>query len=78
MTLSETRRQNKSSKQISSHVRIHDVDGKGEELRLQSQEDQELRTVGGPRQLILKVVSEDQTMDDTNKIMGNDHNTIVV
>jgi hypothetical protein len=47
--------------------------GKGEELWLQSQEDQELSAAAGASQLILKMTSEHQTVDHTNKIMGNDH-----
>ena len=46
--------------------------GKGEELRLQSQEGQELSAVAGTNQLILKMTSEHQTVDHTNKIMGID------
>ncbi len=42
----------------SSNVRIRDVGTKGEELRLQSQEDQELSVDPGPSQLILKMTSE--------------------
>ncbi len=52
--------------------------GKGEELRLQSQEDQELGVAAGTNQLILKMTSEYQTGDHTNKIMGSDHDTIFV
>jgi hypothetical protein len=52
--------------------------GKGEELRLQSQEDQELSAAAGANQLILKITSEHQTVDHTNKIMGNDHDAIFV
>ncbi len=52
--------------------------GKGEELRLQSQEGQELSADAGVSQLILKMTSEHQTVDHTNKIMGNDHGTIFV
>jgi hypothetical protein len=42
----------------SSNVRIRDVGTKGEELRFQSQEDQELSVDPGPSQLILKMTSE--------------------
>ncbi len=52
------------------------VVGKGEELRLQSQEDQELSVAAGSSQLILKMTSEYQTVDHTNNIMVNDHDTI--
>jgi hypothetical protein len=48
--------------------------GKGEELWYQSQEGQE----SGPRELNLKVTSDHQTVDHTNKIMGNDHDSIFV
>ncbi len=41
--------------------------GKGEEPRLQSQNDQELSASAGPRQLNLKMTSENQTVDHTNK-----------
>jgi len=44
--------------------------GKGEELRLQSQECQELSAGAGASQLILKMTSEHQTVDHTNKIMA--------
>ncbi len=47
-------------------------------MRLQSQEGQELSTGGGGRQFILKMTSEHQTVDHTNKIMGNDHDVIFV
>jgi hypothetical protein len=52
--------------------------GKGEELRFQSQEDQELSTSAGESKLILKMTSEHQTVDHTNKIMGSDHDVIFV
>ena len=55
-----------------------DAGGKGEMLRLQSQEDQELSAAAGASQLILKMTSEHQTVDNTNKIMGNDHDVIFV
>jgi hypothetical protein len=59
-------------------VRIPYTGGKGEELRLQSQEIQELSAAADPSQLILKMSSEhpDQTVDHTNKIMWNDHDAI--
>ncbi len=52
--------------------------GKGEELRLQSQEDQELSAGAGASQLILEMISEQQTVDHTNKIMSSDHGAIFV
>ena len=52
--------------------------GKGEELRLQSQKDQELSVASGTIQLIPKMTSEYQTGDHTNKIIGNNHDTIFV
>ena len=52
--------------------------GKGVEPRLQSQEGQELSASAGPRQLNLKITSEHQTVDHTNKVMGNDHDSIFV
>ena len=55
-----------------------DAGGKGEKLRLQSQEGQELSAAAGASQLILKMTSEHQTVDHTNKIMGNDHDVIFV
>ena len=48
------------------------------ELRLQSQEGQELSTAAGASQRILKMTSEHQTVDHTNKIMGRDHDAIFV
>ncbi len=56
-------------------ARIRDKLRKEEELRLQSQEDQEWIEAPGPRQLILKMTSEYQTVDHTNKI---DHDVIFV
>ncbi len=44
-------------------------------MQLQSQEDQELSETAPARQLILKMKSEDQTVDHTNILMGNDHDT---
>ena len=55
-----------------------DAGGKGEKLRLQSQEVQELSAVAGASQIILKMTSEHQTVDHTNKIMGSDHDAIFV
>ncbi len=46
--------------------------GKGEELWLQSQEGQDLSAAAGASQIILKMTSEHQTVDHTNKIMGNE------
>ena len=51
-------------------------EGGGEEFRLQ--EDQELSVVVTTRQLILKMSSEYQTVDHTNKIIGIDHGKIFV
>jgi hypothetical protein len=39
------------------------------------QEDQELSETAPARQLILTMNSEDQTVDHTNILMGNDHDT---
>ena len=55
--------------------RIRDTVGKGAELRCQSQEDQEFSGSAGPNQLILKMTTEHQTVDHTNKI---DHDSIFV
>ncbi len=41
-------------------------------------EGQELSAATGASQLILKMTSEDQTVDHTNKIMGSDHYTILL
>jgi hypothetical protein len=57
---------------------VRHAGGKGEEFRLQSQEGQELSADTGPNQLILKMTSDHQTVDHTNKIMGNDDDTIFV
>jgi hypothetical protein len=59
-----------SEKQISSSKNARLAGGKGEELRFQSQEDQELSAGAGASQLILKMTSEHQTVDHTNKIMA--------
>ena len=53
-------------------------DGGGEEFRLKRQEVQELSTTTPTCQLILKMNSEDQTVDLTNILMGDDHDTITV
>jgi hypothetical protein len=50
----------------------------GEELWCQSQEDQELSAAAVADQLILKMISEHQTVDHRNKLMGNDPNSIFV
>jgi hypothetical protein len=47
-------------------------------LRLQSREGQEFSAAADAYQLILKMSSEDQTVDPRNKLMGNDHGTIFV
>ena len=47
-------------------------------MYLQSQEDQELSAGEVARQLILNIFGEDQTMDHTDMIVGNDHDTIFV
>jgi len=47
-------------------------------LRLQSREGQELSTAAAAYQLILKMSSEDQTVDPRNNVMGSDHGTICV
>jgi hypothetical protein len=44
-------------------------EGGGEELRLQSQQGQELSAAVTAHPLILKMSSEDQTEDHTNKLM---------
>jgi hypothetical protein len=53
--------------------RMWDTIGKGEKFRIQSQERQELSATPGPSQLILKMTSDHQTVDHTNKI---DHDVI--
>ena len=45
---------------------------------LQSQEGQELSAAGSGDQLILKMISEDQTVDHRNKLIGNDPDSIFV
>ena len=52
--------------------------GGREELQLESQEDQELSTGETARQLVLNMCREDQTVDHTNMLMGNDHDTIFI
>jgi heterodisulfide reductase subunit A-like polyferredoxin len=46
---------------------VRHAGGKGEELWFQSQEDQELSAAPGARQLIMKMSSDHQTVDHTNK-----------
>jgi hypothetical protein len=53
-------------------------EGGGEELELQIQEGHELNTGVVTRQLMIKMISEDQTVDHTNMLMENDHDTIFV
>jgi hypothetical protein len=50
----------------------------GEELWLQSQEGQDLSAATTVDQLILKMSSENQTVDHRNKFMGNDPDSILV
>ena len=50
----------------------------GEELWLQSQEGQELSAAAAAGQLILKMITEHQTVDHRNKLMGNDPDSIFV
>ncbi len=52
--------------------------GGREELLLESQEDQELSAGASTRQLVLNMISEDQTVDHTYMLMGNDHDTIFI
>ena len=52
--------------------------GGREELKLESQEGQELSTDVPASQLVLNMNSEDQTVDHTNMLMGNDHDTIFI
>ena len=54
------------------------AEGRERSCGLQVQEGQELSAAAGPRQLNLKMTSEHQTVDRTNKVMGNDHDSIVV
>jgi hypothetical protein len=49
-----------------------------EEFRHQSRECQELSAAAAGHQLIFKMSSEHQTVDHTNKLTGNDHDTILV
>ena len=53
-------------------------EGGAEEFRHQSPQDQELSASVSGHQLIFKMSSEHQTVDHTNKRMGNDHDTIFV
>ena len=50
----------------------------GEELRFSNREDQELRAYVEGNKPIFKMSSENQTENHTNKIMGNDHDSIFV
>ena len=52
--------------------------GGREELLFESQEGQELSGGAAPRQLVLNMSSEDQTVDHTYMLMGNDHDTIFI
>ena len=52
--------------------------GGREEFHLESQEVQELSAAAAARQLVLNMSSEDQTVDHTNMLMGNDHDTIFI
>ncbi len=45
---------------------------------IESQEGQELSVDASPSQLVLNMSSEDQTVDHTNILMGNDHDTIFI
>ena len=45
---------------------------------LESQEGQELSEGVTVRQLVLNMSSEDQTVDHTYMLMGNDHDTIFI
>ena len=47
-------------------------------LRVQEGQEFKLSASTGPRKLNLKMTSEHQTVDRTNKIMGNDHDSIFV
>ncbi len=53
-------------------------EGGTEEFRHQSRECQELSAAAAGHQLIFKMSSEHQTVDHTNKLTGNDHDTILV
>ena len=52
--------------------------GGREELLFESHEGQELSAGAATRQLFLNMNSEDQTMDHTYMIIGNDHDTIFI
>jgi hypothetical protein len=52
--------------------------GGREELLLESQEGQELSAGAAARQLVLNMISEDQTVDHTYMLMGNDHDRIFI
>ena len=75
---------NKSSFQLSSYrfiINIHHWgfgEGGGKELWLESREGQELNAASAGNLLIFKISSDHHTVDHTNKLMGNDHDTIFV
>ena len=48
------------------------------EAAIKFQEGQELSTGASARQLVLNMSSEDQTVDHTHILMGNDHDTIFI
>ena len=52
--------------------------GGREELLLESQEGQELSSGAAARELVLNMSSEDQAVDHTYMLMGNDHDTIFI
>ena len=60
-----------------AHNEAPERDGR-EELLLESQEGQELSAGANARQLVLNMSSEDQTVDHTYMLMGNDHDTIFI
>jgi hypothetical protein len=72
-----TPKTNRSVVKTSPHTMVSGVGGV-EELQLQSQEGQELSATSSSREQTLKMSSEDQTVDHTNMLMGNDHYTIFV
>ena len=47
-------------------------------MLLESQEGQELSAGAAASQLVLNMSSEDQTVDHTYMLMGNDHDTIFI
>ncbi len=71
----------KSSMEGTQHLRVAQWgfgERGGEELWLQSQEGRELSAAAAAGQLILKMISEHQTVDHRNKLMGNDPDSIFV